>query len=328
MENFILPDKFYMMLTLGASAAFIEGMQLGKKKCEEYEWKHISRERLQVWPKGSRQVYLTRPTRYFPKNSLSAPGVFTPPKEYADILRKYGIEAAAITAHISQYYVARAPENRFTLVFMLGNGKYCARFGAEKFDIKKGMLLLIPARTACESSGKNVKIFWMDLADTPFWREIFGKVPQCRKAENFEKIAFLASMYAEELYGQTASAFQLHSVANLLVETVRREFARNPASPDSLDALAAKASASIADAWTIRRACKESGATAKTLNAHFVKKYGCTFSKFLLRLRMEEAARLLRRGMLLAEIASRTGFSNGAALSFAFKGFFGKSPRS
>lgn len=75
--------------------------------------------------------------------------------------------------------------------------------------------------------------------------------------------------------------------------------------------------------WTVENVAAEIGINARNLNSAFLKRYGCAFPKFLLRLRMKEAARLVENGVPLAKIVAATGFSFPFSLSRAFKNFYG-----
>ena len=65
------------------------------KPKREPAWKIANENRLQIFPKGSRQIYLTRPTKTLPREALESAGVFVPPRRCADVLSEFGIAATA-----------------------------------------------------------------------------------------------------------------------------------------------------------------------------------------------------------------------------------------
>ena len=300
------------------------------KAKSEYAWKLCTAERLQVWPKDTSQFYLTSPTKFFPKEAVGLSGVHIPSGVFERILGKYGIEAAAFTSHRKSFYISRSEADKFTLAFCVSCARYRLNVVGRKIDLKEGMGFLVPPNTAFETSGTKMKAIWFEMKNSPFWRNAFGDSVVCRKAEYLDKISFLFSMYAEELLSKEASIPILQNIAKLLIETMRREFRATAVSEESaaLKKLADKIESSLSEKWTLKSACEETGLVQNRLTSLFEKEYGCTFSKFLRRARMETAAELLREGSTLADIALKTGFSDAHAISYAFKSHYGYSPRS
>jgi len=293
----------------------------------EKVWKLITEERLQLWPKDTQQTYLTPPTKFFPKEAMDCAGVKIPKGKFASLLGGYGIVAAACTNHRGEYYVSRGGSPNYTVAFLVSCRKY--RFGADgkKCELGAGSCVMVPPNTPFETRAEKAKAVWFEAADSPFWRAAFGDKPICRKCGSVEDVAFLFSMYARELYAENASLSVLQNTAKLIVEFVRREFA----SETETDAvafrkLADKIGEDLSENWTLARACAEAGIARNKLTSIFGRECGCTFSKYLRRARMEAAAEMLACGMPLAQIARKTGFSDGHALSFAFKNHCGYSP--
>lgn len=69
------------------------------------------------------------------------------------------------------------------------------------------------------------------------------------------------------------------------------------------------------------------GVNVRLLTAAFRQVFGLTIAEYVLKRRMEEAARLLTRGMSVKEAASQVGYSPNA-LSAAFSRYFGHTPTS
>jgi len=299
-----------------------------KKSAQNYLWKISTDERFQAWPEGSSQIYLTSPTKFFPKQFLKPSGVRVPDKPMSEILGRFDIEAAAFTTHKKGFYISRSRENHYILSFVI-SGRNHPRTAEKTYDVKNGMLFLIPPNTPCDTSApkEDLEALWFHIKNTPRWRKILGSEFALRKAESFSEIIFLAKLFAKELYEKNPSALRLQSAANLLVETIAAEFSKGGAS-SAAETLAADVLARLDADWTLAKACKKSGMGRRELTDAFVSRYGATFSKFLLAARMEEAARLLERGATLRETAAKTGFSDGRSLALAYKNFHGLAPKS
>ena len=64
-----------------------------------------------------------------------------------------------------------------------------------------------------------------------------------------------------------------------------------------------------------------------TLMTAFRKYTGTTLNQYVIRVRLKEAARLLREGMNQNEAADRTGFGNGGVLNRTFRKYYGVTPK-
>jgi len=296
---------------------------------DEYEWKFSSELRLQFWPKSSQQIYLTPPSRFFPKSHLASRQIKVPPPEFSRVLEKHGILTAAFAAHKKNYYIFRGSENCYTLSFCLSAGNYRLNAEEKKFDLKKGMFFLIPPNTPSDNTVQNGYYAWFEIRNDSYWGKILGSKLQCRQAVNFRKIVFLATMYAEELYGRDASSENLWCISKLLADAISREFApdKSAAEARAAELLAKKIAERPEEKWTLARACGFAQMNEGKLTEFFRRKFGCSFSKLLLRYRMEKAAELSADKVPLKDIARMTGFADGHSLSLAFKNFYGMSPR-
>ncbi len=195
------------------------------KPNREPAWKIANENRLQIFPKGSRQTYLTRPTKILPREALESAGVFVPPRRCADVLSKFGISAAARASYSKYYYISRGAKTAFnTVCFFLSASDYRAKFDGAAFRVSAGDVLLIPAKTPCDTSASRAETLWFEMPDTPFWRGVFGSSPVCKKAANLERMLLLADMYSEELYGERPNVSRLVSLGGLIAGLLRSEF--------------------------------------------------------------------------------------------------------
>lgn len=295
---------------------------------EKDEWKISTENRLQIFPQGSSQIYLTRPTKIFPKEALKFKTVSTPPDKYCDVLSKYGIRTAAMAEYKKYYYISRGTgTDAYTVCFYIGATNYRARFSDKIYSVKANDVLLIPMNSACDTSANRAKTVWFELSNTAFWQKVLGNNPICKSAKNFADIAFLADMYRREIYSTRPSLPNLSAIAGLIVDCICREFdSERLSADDKLSDFLREVEKSISENWTLKKACEKTGIGKGKLNLLLESKCGCTFSKYLLRLRMEYAAKLHKSGMNLSDIARLVGFSDGHALSYAFKKFYGESP--
>ncbi len=291
-------------------------------------WKISTENRFQIFPDGSVQIYLTGPTKILPRGALNSPGIFFPPRALSNIMGTRGIRTAAITSYSDYFYISRGAKSEcFTVSFCLSASGYAAKFEKSAFKISGGDVLLIPAGLSCDTSAARARIIWFEIAKTPFWRNILGASPVCRKSSNLAKLAVLSGMYAEELYSDNPSVYNLTALSALISKLIAGEFVRDVLSPKcALGSVADLVCGSLSENWTIDSICRKIGVGKAKLNSFFVKNYGATFSKFLLDRRMELAVELCESGMPLGEIAKRTGFSCRNALSFSFKRYFGFPP--
>ena len=296
------------------------------KPNREPAWKIANENRLQIFPKGSRQTYLTRPTKILPREALESAGVFVPPRRCADVLSKFGIAAAARASYSKYYYISRGAKTAFnTVCFFLSASDYRAKFDGAAFRVSAGDVLLIPAKTPCDTSAERAETLWFEMPDTPFWRGVFGSSPVCKKAANLERMLLLADMYSEELYGERPNVSRLVLLGGLIAGLLRSEFG-GAGSGGAMARLVEKIDSDISANWTLEKACAFARMGKFKLNSAFVERFGGTFSKYLLSRRMERAAALLESRATLGEIAREVGFSCGHALSYAFKKYYGFPP--
>ncbi len=77
----------------------------------------------------------------------------------------------------------------------------------------------------------------------------------------------------------------------------------------------------------IRDVAKAVGLDQRYLSRLFKTKIGCSMQEYLIRHRMEEAARLLQKGFLVTEAAAMVGYRDPFVFSKAFKHYYGSAPK-
>lgn len=77
----------------------------------------------------------------------------------------------------------------------------------------------------------------------------------------------------------------------------------------------------------IRDVAKAVGLDQRYLSRLFKSKMDCSMQEYLIRHRMEEAARLLQKGFLVTEAAAMVGYRDPFVFSKAFKHYYGSAPK-
>ena len=294
-------------------------------KKEKY-WKISGEERLQIFPKDSTQIYLTCPTKFVPKDAFVTGNLKVPPPHFCDLLGRFGIKAAAIAKHKNAYYISRAKSSFYTLCFFLSNKRYRAKFEGETFAVAPKNILLIPPHNTCDSSAEYADTVWFDIKNTSFWSAVLGDSRVCRQSRYLWRIDMLAQMYAEEIYSPHPRISVLSNIANLIVDTIVREFTADNQNlpPQNFETLLDCMQKNLSKKWSLAEACRYCGIGKYKLNSLFVLRYGETFSKLILRLRLEKAAQMAANSAsTISAIAREVGFADARSLSFAFKSFYG-----
>lgn len=102
----------------------------------------------------------------------------------------------------------------------------------------------------------------------------------------------------------------------------------NPAIESSTSGLVQWAEAQSLAGLTVEGLAEKAGVTASGLRRRFLKDMQMTPQRYLLKLRLNEAARMLRETSLpIKEIASRLGYASNVAFHNAFKNSRGQTPR-
>ena len=291
------------------------------------EWSIITSNWVQTWPQNSTEVFLTNPPVYYTKKLIDKCDIKIPQKPFADFLRFFAIERAAIVTRRSKYFVSRSNRNCYFLVFCLAVKNYKI-ITDSKVVIKSGQMYLIPPNMQIDTSADFVNALWFEIDNTPFWRKIFGNSILIRESKTITDAAFLSKIFTQELYCKNPDSDTLQALAKLIAKTITKEFEipEQKEIPNEIDLLMAKIKNSLSRNWTLQKAEKFTKLSKEKLNYAFVKKYGKTFSKKLLEMRMFIALKSIENGNTLEKTAKKVGYFDSHSLSLAFRKFFKKKP--
>ena len=293
----------------------------------ENEWSIITSNWVQTWPQNSTEVFLTNPPAYYTKKLIDKCDIKIPPKPFADFLRFFAIERAAIVTRKSKYFVSRSNRNCYFVVFSLAVKNYKI-ITDSKTIVKSGQMYLIPPNKQIDTSADFINALWFEIENTPFWRKIFGNSILVKESKTITDAAFLSKMFTQELYSKNPDSDTLEALARLIIKTIIKEFENSEQKeiPNEIDLLMAKIKKSLSRDWTLQKAEKFTKLSKEKLNSAFVKKYGKTFSKKLLEMRMFAAFRSIETGSTLEETAKKVGYFDSHSLSLAFRKFFKQKP--
>ena len=299
-------------------------------KTDKFLWTFKSGNKIQNWPISDAQRYITQPTVLFPKEFLQHKNIQVPKKLPMNIMDNVGILASALSKHGNKYFVSHMGEEFITFFVML-SGSYCAKVGNKTYEIDKNMCFMLPANTPCDyfTRGKKFELIWFHIKDTPEWETTFGKQTICRNMKNFDNFFSAYKLYSDEIYQRNPSLIYLQNALNILLEIFKREFCAGEENPEfkKYQELANRVAKNLSENWTTQKVAKMLNSTTPVVNANFQGIYSTTFPKYVLRLRMDYALKMLLRGEHLSAIAEKTGFSSAFALSATFKKYFGVSPK-
>ena len=293
-------------------------------------WKISKTDRVQVWPAESEIKYLSKPTKHMPPRFVNKGGIKAPKNPRAEIFAEFGLEGAAFATHRSGYYIMRKETETDEAIFVL-DGKYAAKTENCDFKIGRGGFFILPAGTVCRDavSGRGARVLWFRFARKSPWHTVLGARERAGKSAEFEKIAALARMYADEAYSEHASREHLRNILKVLVEMLRREISESDACRDAqtADSISEKIRKSPASPHTRAKTAKREKLNAKTLDEIFARARGTTFAHAARTIRLEAALEEYTRGATLKACAKKFGYADAYSLSNAIKTHFGASPK-
>ena len=301
-----------------------------KARGAKYAFDKRSDSELQLWPGTSTERYVTRPfvsARVFGgKGRGRRPLFFWPEFSGADPLARYGILAAARTAHFSGYYQSRSGAD-FHLAMYTVDGRARLSSESEKFSLAKNSFALIPAGRPYELGSRPSG--WKGV-----WFHISGDVPLpprvCVSASaNCARLRGVFGIYEDEIYSSSPSGQVLEPLAEAIFRLLGRDIsdAAERARDADAELKILEVKNSLSRNWTVAEASKFFGLPPKRLDALFKRRFFATFSKTLLAWRMDEARRILSSaGSTLSGAAAGVGYADAFCFSKAFKRHFGMPP--
>ncbi|PWL64485.1 MAG: hypothetical protein DBY30_08510 [Verrucomicrobia bacterium] len=301
-----------------------------KARGAKYAFDKRSDSELQLWPGTSTERYVTRPfvsARVFGgKGRGRRPLFFWPEFSGADPLARYGILAAARTAHFSGYYQSRSGADFHLAMYTVDGG---ARLSSEseKFSLVKNSFALIPAGCSYElgSRPSGWKVVWFHISgDVPLPPRV------CVSASaNCARLRGIFGIYEDEIYSSSPSGQVLEPLAEAIFRLLGRDIsdAAERARDADAELKILEVKNSLSRNWTVAEASKFFGLPPKRLDALFKRRFFATFSKTLLAWRMDEARRILSSaGSTLSGAAAEVGYADAFCFSKAFKRHFGMPP--
>ena len=197
-----------------------------KTKKEDILWKINSPDTLQLWPKSSRECYISPP--FLPEEFVSdANGIFAPKNGSLDILGLYGIKNAAFTTHRSQYYSERVEKKFPTIIYTL-RGTAKVSFAGTSHALKKGSVFLsATGSSSVLKAGRCWDVLWFHIKECSEWENILGRECLVKQSILADSVASAAKIYAREIYSREPSVCVLENAAVLLCALLRKEFSKN-----------------------------------------------------------------------------------------------------
>lgn len=202
-----------------------------------------------------------------------------------------------------------------------------AEFRTHRIPLSPDHIILIPDHQLFDSRGLGpVRHFWMNFSLDLSLRKGDSVVLPIR-TEELQKITSICDQIQSFSAEQRFSI--LHESASLLHSLFTRPeipWNEHSRSPHVIKATA-HITAHFADSLDVPNLAKISGVSARTLSRMFEQEYRMTVPKFISRVRIREAARMLENTELsIDEIADRTGFPNRYYLTRVFTRIIGKPP--
>lgn len=189
------------------------------------------------------------------------------------------------------------------------------------------LLLTLPDRPAvfCGEDARELTLLQIrpSLA-SPLLTEAGGHTledlqPLLRRPVRDPLIAEILRRLEADGYPTAAEYWALGLTFAHLLDLARRLVGKVSAPPLSSDALAAlltRVQQGLAETWTVERMAAEVGLSRSTFAAAFKQAKGMPVHQFLMRMRADHAAELLRRtGFPIADIAQQVGFAHQAHMT-------------
>lgn len=168
--------------------------------------------------------------------------------------------------------------------------------------------------------GRNAKLSRKYLPLNQEIKRIIGNIRNCRRTGSFHRLC-LELKIAELLLLQLEQYRLLNSNRKIRPEFTGSDLARLEAARKILEE-------SFSNPPTIRDLSLRIGVNESKLKSDFKKLFDRTIHSYILKLRMQEAYRLITgEGLLLKEVAMRVGYRNPSHFSAAFREFYGVCPR-
>jgi len=276
---------------------------------------------LELWPSGSREIYLSSP--YLPKKFLGRGNVQAPRPLPFDILGSYGIINAARTVHDKSYYCSYFNKG-FVSILITTRGEADIRINDKSHTLKSGSAFVSDA--GVETRGivkKNWHVLWFHLDLS--WRPRSEKAVLIENADTAE-ILHCADVYLKEVFKPRRSLRLLDLCAQTLVFRLRRLLSPDSYALEKLDEVFEAARLNPAAATSAKSTAKRLSISVYELDKLSLSLCGAKFKKAVSDIRMEAARAMICKKLPLEKVAKAVGFADQSAFSKAFKRFHKISP--
>jgi AraC-like DNA-binding protein len=240
-----------------------------------------------------------------------------------------------ITLHESGYLAANSDWN-FPSVFspfwrLYYNGKrgHVVLFGERMVELTPARIMLIPPHCLFHCLGANpVPTFWLAFSFTRKLAPGQG-VPVLLQPRDTELclIRDLKKMISADETWEPTDAIYRNSVALLQVVLSRSGLRWQPPLPENLERVRRHIEEHFGSVLTNRQLAKLAGLSEAGLNRAFRRHFGTPPTRYVIEMRVREAARLLlQTDQTIDEIAGQTGFPNRAYFSRVFNKVTAEAP--
>ncbi len=301
---------------------------------EKYLWSYTDTNKAQFWSEGSEQCYFSYECKnqYVPDsliNNSERANISLPQKMPCDIFAKYGILASGIMDAKKDYYHSRPSYPYHILLFIL-DGKLSYTANGKRGVCEKGTIISIPSGAIFEESVKvkKMRCLWIHIKPNYAWDSALKTNVAFHDCKNLDDIIAITKIMRKEIYATTRSIVFLQNAIAIFAELINREFHIEISSKtnNKIDILSKKIQSSPSTDWKRKKSAKELSISEIKLDAIFEEKFSLTFSKFVLKTRMDKTLSLLNEtNLTFAGIAQKVGYADQSALSKAFKKYYGSS---
>ena len=237
------------------------------------------------------------------------------------------------------FWLWRTPQRGFSaFVFTLSGEGVIILDDGEKLNVKQGDVFI----SAPQGQGhyeytpkeKIWEMLWIKVwDDSPVFIPPFSDY-EIRKFENIDELrANIQGIFREELYQDHRSNSAMEKYEELFLICMERALGFSESRflnrhRQELSQLWVRVSRSLIDNWTLDRLCDETGYSKSHLVRICQELYNKTPGAMITEMKMQQAKNMLVNSVqTIDRIASLLGYSRLSAFSYAFKEYFGMSPR-
>ncbi len=301
-------------------------------KSTKYLWSYTDNSKTQFWSEGTEQCYFSYESKneYMPDsliNNFKHAKISLPQKLSIDVFSKYFILASGIIDAKRDYFHSR-PSYPYHIILIVLKGTLSCVVDNKRIECENGTIISIPSGKLLEERVKcaRCRVLWIHLAPTLIWNSSLGKQISFRKATHLEDINMIVEILKKEIYAINPSILFLQNAVSIFAELLKREFSAEDFNESFVfvNRLADEIQNFPNKNWKSKDYARKLSVSQPYLDSMFFKKFSLTFSKFVLKIRMEKTLKLLTENILnYSEIAKEVGYMDQSSLSKAFKKYYG-----